>query len=110
MVDIVASSPNQSYAARCVVDLALRFWRVKYPTSRTDDCAVICLFFNVDSPTVVSSTASSLENEGIETSATDVSDITENETQIASHDWSSLQGMSRATTMLKLPMLDIPPR
>lgn len=112
VVDIVASSPTQSCAAQCVVELALRVWRYRYPTSRIDDCAVICLFLNVDSPSAVSAASSSLENEDSDT-LTDVimenSDIIENPSETAS-DWSALQSMARATTMLKLPNLEIPPR
>ncbi|KAM7269103.1 hypothetical protein ACFE04_024600 [Oxalis oulophora] len=43
-VDIVASAPSQTTAARLLVDCAVRAWKLKYPTSKTDDCAVICLF------------------------------------------------------------------
>jgi hypothetical protein len=28
------------------VDCAVRSWRLKYPTSKVDDCAVVCLFFD----------------------------------------------------------------
>jgi hypothetical protein len=43
-VDIVASAPGRATAARALVDCAVRAWRLKYPTSKTDDCAVVCLF------------------------------------------------------------------
>lgn len=43
-VDIVASAPARSTAARALVDCATRAWRLKYPTSKNDDCAVVCLF------------------------------------------------------------------
>ena len=43
-VDVVASSPTRSTAARALVDCAVRAWRLKYPTSKNDDCAVVCLF------------------------------------------------------------------
>ncbi len=29
-----------------LVDYAVRAWRLKYPTSKVDDCAVVCLFLN----------------------------------------------------------------
>ncbi|KAF5944143.1 hypothetical protein HYC85_018220 [Camellia sinensis] len=41
VVDIVASSPSRSTAARALVESAVRAWRRKYPTSKVDDCAVI---------------------------------------------------------------------
>ncbi|CAH2067916.1 unnamed protein product [Thlaspi arvense] len=43
-VDIVASAPSRSTAARALVDTAVRSWRIKYPTSKNDDCTVVCLF------------------------------------------------------------------
>jgi hypothetical protein len=43
-VEIVASAPSHTTAARALVDCAIRAWRLKYPTSKNDDCAVVCLF------------------------------------------------------------------
>ncbi|KAK0602355.1 hypothetical protein LWI29_032569 [Acer saccharum] len=54
-VDIVASAPSQATAARALVDCAVRSWRLKYPTSKNDDCAVVCLFLE-HLPTVSGST------------------------------------------------------
>ncbi|KAL0683839.1 hypothetical protein Bca4012_050687 [Brassica carinata] len=51
-VDIVASAPSRSTAARALVDTAVRSWRIKYPTSKNDDCTVVCLFLQ-DSSNVV---------------------------------------------------------
>ncbi|WOL11344.1 putative protein phosphatase 2C 33 isoform X1 [Canna indica] len=48
VVDIVASSPARSSAAQLIVESAVKAWKLKYPTSRTDDCAVVCLFLNGD--------------------------------------------------------------
>lgn len=45
-VDIVASAPSRTTAARALVDCAIRSWRLKYPTSKNDDCAVVCLFLD----------------------------------------------------------------
>ncbi|KAF3453223.1 hypothetical protein FNV43_RR03663 [Rhamnella rubrinervis] len=45
-VDIVASAPGRTTAARALVDCAIRAWRLKYPTSKNDDCAVVCLFLD----------------------------------------------------------------
>ncbi|EPS66665.1 hypothetical protein M569_08112, partial [Genlisea aurea] len=45
-VDIVASAPSRGTAARALIDCATRAWRLKYPTSKNDDCAVICLFLD----------------------------------------------------------------
>ncbi|KAF3776760.1 putative protein phosphatase 2C 33 [Nymphaea thermarum] len=49
VVDIVASAPARSSAARSLVESAVRAWRLKYPTSKVDDCAVVCLFLKSNS-------------------------------------------------------------
>ncbi|KAJ4762372.1 hypothetical protein LUZ62_072747 [Rhynchospora pubera] len=49
VVDIVAAAPTRSSAARSLVESAVRSWRLKYPTSKIDDCAVVCLFLDTDS-------------------------------------------------------------
>ncbi|URE28313.1 phosphatase 2C [Musa troglodytarum] len=54
VVDIVAMASTRSCAARYVVESAGRAWRLRYPTSRVDDCAVVCLFLNTDSSNSVS--------------------------------------------------------
>ncbi|KAK4491828.1 hypothetical protein RD792_002605 [Penstemon davidsonii] len=43
-VEIVASAPGRGTAARALVDCATRAWRLKYPTSKNDDCAAVCLY------------------------------------------------------------------
>lgn len=50
-VDIVSSAPGRGTAARALVDCATRAWRLKYPTSKNDDCAVVCLFLENVPPT-----------------------------------------------------------
>lgn len=46
MVEIVSLAPTRSSAARILVDSAAREWKLKYPTSKMDDCAVVCLFLD----------------------------------------------------------------
>ncbi|XP_010522631.1 PREDICTED: probable protein phosphatase 2C 52 [Tarenaya hassleriana] len=46
VVEIVASAPSRASAARILVDSAAREWKLKYPTSKMDDCAVVCLFLD----------------------------------------------------------------
>ena len=48
VVEVVASCSGRSAAARAIVDLANKTWKFKYPTSKTDDCAAICLFLSND--------------------------------------------------------------
>ncbi|KAK1437943.1 hypothetical protein QVD17_03743 [Tagetes erecta] len=46
VIEIVSSASSRSSAARNLVDSAAREWKTKYPTSKMDDCAVICLFLD----------------------------------------------------------------
>lgn len=46
VVEIVSSAPTRSSSARILVDSAAREWKLKYPTSKMDDCAVVCLFLD----------------------------------------------------------------
>lgn len=46
VVEIVSSAPIRSSAARVLVDSAVREWKIKYPTSKMDDCAVVCLYLD----------------------------------------------------------------
>ncbi|KAL0697262.1 hypothetical protein Bca4012_053384 [Brassica carinata] len=46
VVEVVATASSRASAARLVVDSASREWKLKYPTSKMDDCAVVCLFLD----------------------------------------------------------------
>lgn len=46
VIEIVSSAPTRASAARILVDSAAREWKTKYPTSKMDDCAVVCLFLD----------------------------------------------------------------
>ncbi|GKV03863.1 hypothetical protein SLEP1_g16105 [Rubroshorea leprosula] len=46
VVEIVSSAPTRASAARILVESAAREWKLKYPTSKMDDCAVVCLFLD----------------------------------------------------------------
>lgn len=48
VVEIVSCCPTRSCTARTLVESAVKAWRSKLPTSRVDDCAVVCLFLNSD--------------------------------------------------------------
>ncbi|KAE8696601.1 putative protein phosphatase 2C 65 [Hibiscus syriacus] len=45
VIQIVASVKRLSIAAKVLVYYAVQAWRTKYPGSKVDDCAVVCLFF-----------------------------------------------------------------
>lgn len=120
VVDIVGSCPTRSYAARTLVESAVRAWRSKYPTSKVDDCAVVCLF--LDSNESAASTTKFKENipspeedgvpgvTGLNRSGTvrsgegneEVSDGEQMYTEVG-QEWSALEGVSRVNTLLTLP-------
>ncbi|KAM7265532.1 hypothetical protein ACFE04_003215 [Oxalis oulophora] len=51
VIGIVASAKKKSSAAQLLVQRAVKTWKTKYPGSKIDDCAVICLFLK-DKPTL----------------------------------------------------------
>ncbi|KAL6204231.1 hypothetical protein ACLB2K_021499 [Fragaria x ananassa] len=72
-IEIVASAPSHTTAARALVDCAVRAWRLKYPTSKNDDCAVVCLFleqFSVADEVVTETEVTENKGEGMETMET----------------------------------------
>jgi len=48
VVSIVSRATSRASAARFLVESAHRAWRTRFPTSKIDDCAVVCLFLNTD--------------------------------------------------------------
>ncbi|GFQ00392.1 probable protein phosphatase 2c 33 [Phtheirospermum japonicum] len=100
---------------------AVKAWRSKYPTSKVDDCAVVCLF--LDSNESNSATTKSKENipsveqdddvspkdEVIGEGNEDFSEATEecsDEEHVnveVGQDWSALEGVSRVNTLVNLP-------
>ncbi|KAM2892862.1 hypothetical protein COP2_010966 [Malus domestica] len=62
VVDVIATAPARPSAAQALVETAVRAWRQKYPTSKVDDCAVVCLFLDLDS-NIVSTAANNGSNE-----------------------------------------------
>ncbi|XP_061337580.1 probable protein phosphatase 2C 52 [Gastrolobium bilobum] len=133
VVEIVSSAPTRSSAARNVVDSAAREWKLKYPTSKMDDCAVVCLFLdgkmdsesdcdeqcfssaNIQSNPVESddgqkSEPSLLRNftlrssEENETIGGEVSVDVEDRTSLAEdQNWSGLEGVTRVNSLVQLP-------
>ncbi|WOG83035.1 hypothetical protein DCAR_0102209 [Daucus carota subsp. sativus] len=129
VVDIVAAAPARSYAARALVESAVRAWKSKYPTSKVDDCAVVCLFFNsndLSSASVIESNEKIvpveecvIDNVKKDTSANikrgeKLGEECEEEEVEADEDdpllyadpekdWSALEGVSRVNTLLTLP-------
>jgi hypothetical protein len=48
VVSIVSRATSRASAARFLIESAHRAWRSRFPTSKIDDCAVVCLFVNTD--------------------------------------------------------------
>ncbi|KAL2938009.1 putative protein phosphatase 2C 52 [Bienertia sinuspersici] len=46
VVEAVSTAPSRASSARIIVESAAREWKLKYPTSKMDDCAVVCLFLD----------------------------------------------------------------
>ncbi|KAL0744592.1 hypothetical protein Bca4012_086105 [Brassica carinata] len=130
VVAIVASAPSRSSAARALVESAVRAWRYKYPTSKVDDCAAVCLYLDSNNTNVIStaSSISKLEDEDVEelkTENDDPSGLGRSGTvrmgkEIALHEseaeklikeedsepgteYSALEGVARVNTLLNLP-------
>ncbi|KAG0504975.1 hypothetical protein M758_N002300 [Ceratodon purpureus] len=64
-VHIVATAPIRATAARSLVESAVRVWRLKYPTSKVDDCAVVCLYLDggADEDTSTATSSELIDNE-----------------------------------------------
>ncbi|KAI3708769.1 hypothetical protein L2E82_38198 [Cichorium intybus] len=116
-VDIVATAPTRSTAARALVDCATRAWKLKYPTSKTDDCAAVCLFLDQNPKSV----AKQVKNPDIDESLVDhsstVTEIVVAEKNIGGskrslaecistsedEEWSALEGVTRVNSLLSIP-------
>ncbi|KAG2316268.1 hypothetical protein Bca52824_019390 [Brassica carinata] len=121
VVGIVASAPSRSSAARDVVESAVRVWRYKYPTSRVDDCAAVCLYLDSNNTNAISTTnddepggLSGLgRSSSVRTSKGIALDESEAEKLIKEEDnnmdtehgteYSALEGVARVNTLLNLP-------
>lgn len=90
VVDIIASAPSRSVSARGLVEAAARAWRSKYPTSKMDDCAVVCLFLDA-------------EPQGSAVAARSSGEASPEGKDEEGEDWSALEGVSRVNTLLTLP-------
>ncbi|KAF6158353.1 hypothetical protein GIB67_022433 [Kingdonia uniflora] len=117
VVEIVASAPTRATASRILVETAVRAWRLKYPTSKIDDCAVVCLFLDSKSVEEQQTALEALQEE-VPTSPTEFEclrnpeifpeeePLTQDSSQpmgVLGDEWSALEGVSRVNTMLTLP-------
>ncbi|KAI3810137.1 hypothetical protein L1987_19747 [Smallanthus sonchifolius] len=129
-VDIVAAAPSRSTAARALVDCATRAWRLKYPTSKNDDCAAVCLFLDPKpTPASPKKEAKEPDTSVVEQSETvresseivpcvepDDNKLPEKGVEAASkrslaecisnsedEEWSALEGVTRVNSLLSIP-------
>ncbi|CAI9303402.1 unnamed protein product [Lactuca saligna] len=122
-VEIVGAAPSRSTAARALVDCATRSWKLKYPTSKTDDCAAVCLFLHQNPKTVTKKTDVD-EAEAEAETVVDCSEIVvvDNEkvaeksvvgrsqrslaeciSTSEDEEWSALEGVTRVNSLLSIP-------
>ncbi|KAK9159211.1 hypothetical protein Scep_005785 [Stephania cephalantha] len=105
VIKIVASVKKRSTAAELVVRHAVRAWKCKYPTSKIDDCAVVCLFLDsFTSPTSPKVREVSVDRYVDECSNTDTSNESD-ETAMGeeAQEWRALEGVTRANSVVKIP-------
>ncbi|KAJ4898582.1 putative protein phosphatase 2C 33 [Raphanus sativus] len=118
VVGIVASSPSRSSAAKAIVESAVRVWRYKYPTSKVDDCAAVCLYLDSNNTNALSTASDNDDEIGVKsgTSVRTSKEIAldENEAERLKKEednmgtehgteYSALEGVARVNTLLNLP-------
>ncbi|KAK1417968.1 hypothetical protein QVD17_27104 [Tagetes erecta] len=115
-LDIVATAPSRMVAAHVLVDHATRAWKLKYPTSRNDDCTAVCLFLDhkpipISHATLQNVTKSYTlhDNDQIKDELPDNS-ITWSKKSLADcistsedEEWSALEGVTRVNSLLNIP-------
>ncbi|KAJ0028451.1 hypothetical protein Pint_34976 [Pistacia integerrima] len=114
VVRTVACASKRSMAAKLVINRAVRAWRSKYPGSKIDDCAVVCLFLKnrpfIKSKSDISS-GSSLNQVELAVSHSSRSSVRShgipdslNGGSVDSREeYSALKGVSRVNSIVKLP-------
>lgn len=134
VVKVVATATSRASAARLVVDSAAREWKLKYPTSKMDDCAVVCLFLDgrMDSESSdddeqrSSSATSAVETDEsqrtepcLQRNATvrssslennscgNVNEEKEKVTEGGEQNWSGLEGVTRVNSLVQLPRFSV---
>ncbi|TVU13682.1 hypothetical protein EJB05_37102, partial [Eragrostis curvula] len=104
VVSIVNNAPSQALAARFLVESARRAWRTLYPTSKTDDCAAVCLFLNTEttntSPVPKPKFWQVMQNQAASGAGVPANLVT---ALIANEEWSILDGISGPVTVPALP-------
>ncbi|RWV98172.1 hypothetical protein GW17_00038997 [Ensete ventricosum] len=114
VINIVSSANKRSTAAKQVVDRAVRGWRTKHPTSKVDDCTVVCFFLDQllpasNKPTRGTQSDSTVSSDLSRTSSfrTARSEVSEPEMEVGAggsqQEWTALEGVTRVNSLLKIP-------
>ncbi|CAN1220601.1 Probable protein phosphatase 2C 52 [Linum perenne] len=115
VVEIVSSARARSSAARLLIDAAAKQWKLKYPTSKMDDCAVVCLYLDgkMDSESEgfsISNAAPESDNLQNEDDSSAEPCLQRNVTVRSSvgvvvedEGWSGLEGVTRVNSLVQLP-------
>ncbi|XP_019053273.1 PREDICTED: probable protein phosphatase 2C 73 [Nelumbo nucifera] len=115
VVEIVASAQKRCMAAKLLVNHACQAWENKYPNSKVDDCAVVCLFlkqqssFTKTTPVLMNNESRnrrldispSVKIVGLVDGAHETSEDTT--TATPKEEWTAIKGFSRNNSILKLP-------
>ncbi|PUZ46599.1 hypothetical protein GQ55_7G093100 [Panicum hallii var. hallii] len=111
VVSIISKAPSQVSAAQFLVESAQRAWRIRYPTSKTDDCAAVCLFLNTEAAST-SSSSGTKDLTNIEASSSKHSLTVKSSTAVPANlvtalvedeEWSVLDSVSGPVTLPILP-------
>lgn len=129
VVDIVSSCENRYTAARSLIEAAEREWKSKYPTSKMDDCAVVCLYLDGKADTISdfseTNSSSPADNSQSLDSSTDTTEVQNAEPALTRNftvrsyvapatdrgggdadpnkDWTGLDGVTRVNSLVQLP-------
>lgn len=111
VVKTISYAKNRTDAAKLLVRRAVRTWRTRYPTSKIDDCAVICIFLKHPRLSATHSTVGAQHppksrqlshSESFKTARSGES--SETEAPCANkEDWTALEGISRVNSLVKMP-------
>jgi serine/threonine protein phosphatase PrpC len=100
VVKIVSSTKKPSDAAKKLVNHAVRAWKRNHPTSKMDDCAVICIFLKELS----SRNSSAISHGGsFATGLTNAIALEGENCNGLNEEYSALDGVSRANSILRMP-------
>ncbi|KAL5550711.1 hypothetical protein UlMin_000887 [Ulmus minor] len=114
VIRIVASARKRCMAAKLVVKRALRAWKLKYPGSKVDDCAVVCLFLKDEqavltksnSETIIRSKSLKYSSElacsrSFKSFGSDGASVSVGGE--SREEWNALDGVNRVNTIMRLP-------